>query len=254
MMKMKKVSGLGAALGRGAAKASEPALPPGYPYYGHAPSPAAPAQAVMPMHPGVPHPAMPHPHAHAHMHGSHMGGYGHPGQMPRSIEGTFPPGVYDQTMVSPYAQPHMVPYMMPQQATGGQSISVAMNAPSPHLTTKEWAGRGILGALGNLVAWLPRLAGRMIEEIMRMFVGVFGKLMLIALVPCMLMIGVNLAMVAATYSTVEGGAADIVHKGRHALNGIGKGLTDDLPPEQVKKPADKAKDKARKDAERRARD
>lgn len=245
---MKKVSGLGAALGRGAAKASEPGLPAGYPYYGHAPAPAAPAQAVMPMHPG-----MPHPHSHPHMHGAHMGGHGHPGQMPQSIEGTFPPGVYDQTMVSPYAQP----YMMPQQAAGGQSISVAMNAPSPHLTTKEWAGRGILGALGNLVAWLPRLAGRMIEEILRMFVGVFGKLMLVVLLPCMLMIGVNLAMVAATYGTVEGGAADIVHKGRHALNGIGKGLTDDLPPEQVKKASDKAKskkDKAKKDAEREARD
>lgn len=239
-----KKSGLAAALGR---EVNAPQRTGAVPYQVDA--------AGMPQHPGhahgVPGPQHygynPHaynPHAYA-PHGYHPAPNGMHPMPPERIDGNFPAGVYQDGMSNP-----MAPFMGGHQMPNGQMINVSMNAPSQHLPFWQWAGRGALAATGNAVAWAPRLVGRLIEEVMKMFIGIFGKLLLVLLIPMMLVIGIKMAAVVQTYDSVEGGAAQVVHQGRHAINGLQKGLNDDLPPEKTAKDdAKKIKKKADRDAD-----
>ncbi len=156
------------------------------------------------------------------------------------IDGDFPAGVYDHSMsqVAPFIGGHQLPT--------GQTINVSMNAANPHLSFKEWAGRGIVGAIGHAAAWPFRLCAGIVEDIARSIVALLGKLVLFVLLPTALIMGYKLAMSMQETSSVEDGAAQIVHHGRHAADGVVRGFTDELPPE--KKSSDKKKDQRDKES------
>lgn len=143
------------------------------------------------------------------------------------VSGIFPAGVYQQEMnqMMPFAGQNVLPT--------GQSINVSMNAPSPHLSFKEWMQRGVVGGLGNAVAWPFRLVAKMVEEVFRVIINLFGKLILFVLLPTALIIGYKMAMKVTQADSVEEGAAQIMHHGRHAADGMVNGLTDELPPEKT---------------------
>jgi hypothetical protein len=148
---------------------------------------------------------------------------------PGNVTGNFPAGVYQEEMnqMMPFSGNHHLPT--------GQSINVSMNAPSPHLSFKEWMQRGIVGGLGNAAAWPFRLVAKMVEEVFRVIINLFGKLILFVLLPTALILGYKMAMKITQADTVEQGAVEIMHHGRHAADGMAKGLTDDLPPEENNK-------------------
>lgn len=150
------------------------------------------------------------------------------------IEGNFPAGVYNESVSQA-----MAPFMGGHQLPTGQTINVSMNAPSPHLSFKEWAGRGIVSAIGAGLRWPFRLITGIIEDIARMLVNLLGKLVLFVLLPTMLIIGLKMASQISNAPSVEAGAAQIVHHGRHAANGVVTGMTDELPPEEKVKPKDR---------------
>lgn len=151
------------------------------------------------------------------------------------IDGNFPAGVYDQSMTQ------MAPFMGGHQLPTGQTINVSMNAANPHLSFKEWAARGVVSGVGKAAAWPFKLFAGIIEDIARAIVGLIGKLVLFVLLPTALILGYKMAMNVTKADSVEQGATQIMHHGRHAADGVVRGLTDDLPAESRTKEAGKPK-------------
>ena len=202
---MRKTSAIAAALGGKDQMGTGRAPGP----MGHAAPPAAKGARAVPMHPA------------------------------QRIDGDFPAGVYDQSMTQ------VAPFLGGHQLPTGQTINVSMNAANPHLSFKEWMGRGIVAGIGHAAAWPFRLCAGIVEDIARSIVALLGKLVLFVLLPTALIMGYKLAMSMKEVGSVEDGAAQIVHHGRHAANGVAKGLTDDLPPEKKAAKEDVGKDARR---------
>jgi hypothetical protein len=141
------------------------------------------------------------------------------------IDGNFPAGVYDQSMTQ------MAPFLGGHQLPTGQTINVSMNAANPHLSFKEWAARGVVSGLGKAAAWPFKLCAGIVEDIARAIVSLLGKLVLFVLLPTALILGYKMAMNVTKADSVEQGATQIMHHGRHAADGIVRGMTDELPPE-----------------------
>lgn len=147
--------------------------------------------------------------------------------VPQRIDADMPAGVHQESLVqamSPFSSTHHLP--------GGQVINVAMNAPSHHLPFKEWMLRGVVGGLGQLAAWPFRLVGGLIESLGEALIGILKTLAIVVLLPVMLLVGYKLMQQVSKADSIEAGASQIMHDGRHAATGIGKGLTDELPDEQ----------------------
>lgn len=156
-----------------------------------------------------------------------------------NIEGNFPPGIYKDSVSQA-----MAPFMGSNALPTGQTINVSMNAPSNNLTFKEWALRGVVGGLGNAAAWPFRFLAGLAEDIARMLANLVGKIVMILLIPTALIVGYQMAMKVSKTESIEQGASDIAHNGRHAAKGFWSGLTDDLP----------AEEKAKKDKEEKKKD
>lgn len=142
------------------------------------------------------------------------------------IDGNFPAGVYDQSLHG-----QLAPFVGGHQLPTGQTINVSMNAPSPHLSFGEWVKRGIVAGIGNLLAWPFRFVGGMLEEVGRTIIRLLGKVVLLLLVPTLLIVGYKMAQHVTKAPSVEEGAAQVVHNGRHAVNGALRGFNDQLPDE-----------------------
>lgn len=124
----------------------------------------------------------------------------------------------------------MVPGMPLPQA--GQTITVNMNAPSPHLPMKEWMLRGVVGGIGHVLAFPFLLIRDAAQHSMKLIFKAIG----ILLIPTLLMAGCQLRYMVERASSGEQGAQTVVEQGRHVLRGLGKGASSDLD-------APKAKDK-----------
>lgn len=159
-----------------------------------------------------------------------------------NIEGNFPAGVYSESVSQAVA-----PFMGAHQLPTGQTINVSMNAPNLHLSFKEWAARGLVSAMGAAAAWPFKLLGGIVETIAQTIIGLVGKLAMFILLPTMLLIGAKMALTLTQAPSIEQGAAQMVHNGRHAANGLVSGMTDDLPPEEKAEP--KKGGKKKKDPE-----
>lgn len=155
---------------------------------------------------------------------------------PGNIDGNFPAGVYSDSVSQA-----MTPFMGGNQMPNGQMINVTMNAPNPHLSFKEWAGRGIVSAIGAGARWPFRFVTGILEQIAHAIVGLLAKLALFILLPTMLVVGFALANKISHAGSVEAGVRQIMHDGRHAASGAAAGMTDDLPPEEQIKPDDHGK-------------
>lgn len=147
---------------------------------------------------------------------------------PDRIDASVPAGVHSDSMSQSLA-----PFLGATGLPTGQVINVSMNAPSPHLTFKEWMARGVVGGLGNFAAWPFRFVGAILHDIARAIIAIIKWALLLILLPTMLIMGVKMANQMQNSKSIEEGSAQMVHNGRHALNGIGKGATDDLPKEDA---------------------
>lgn len=148
-------------------------------------------------------------------------------EAPRKIDANIPGGVHRDSISNP-----MVPFLGQNQLPTGQVINVSMNAPSPHLSFKEWMARGVVGGIGGALTWPFRFVGNVIEEIAKAIVGVLKWAIIVILLPALAIVGFKLAGKLTSSATIEDGAASLVYDGRHAVNGIAKGATTDLPPEK----------------------
>lgn len=144
------------------------------------------------------------------------------------VSADLPAGVYQDQYsqaVTPFAGAHQLPT--------GQTINVSMNAPSPHLTFREWAARGLVAGVGSLLAWPFRLVGGVVEQAAHAVVAVLKWIMILLLLPTMLIVGAKMASDVTSAASVEEGVERIVHHGRHAVNGASKGASGELPPERI---------------------
>lgn len=147
-----------------------------------------------------------------------------PGATPMSnVHADVPPGVHQDTM-----HQAMAPFLGTHALPTGQTISVNMNAPNPNLTLKEWMVRGVVGGVGRVVSWPFRLVGLVFEGIAHGVIKVVTWAMIIILVPTMLMLGSRLEKHMEHQNSVRSGAAEIMHEGRQAAQGIRQGATDDM--------------------------
>lgn len=168
-----------------------------------------------------------------HLNGD-MAGHVLPGKATRpmnpDVMASVPAGVHSDSMSQMMAA-------MPNSMTTpmGQTINVVMNAPSPHLSFKEWMARGMVGGVGKVAAFPFRLVGVVMEGTANAVVTIVKMAIIIILVPTLLMLGIALHQRLSSNGSVEAGAADMMHQGRHAVSGMAKGLTDDLPPEEKTK-------------------
>lgn len=185
---------------------------------------APPAARAVPMQP---HPQYPHPMPYGHPQGPQ----GMMPAMPGNVEANLPPGVYNDS----YSQA-MAPFMGAHQLPGGQTISVTMNAPNPHLSFKEWAARGVVGGIGRFAAWPFKLVGGVIETAAQGIVTILLKLLMwiaiLILAPTLIYAGMLMMKDMQSATTVEEGVTRVMHHGRHAVEGARKGAADDLPPEK----------------------
>ncbi len=148
-------------------------------------------------------------------------------EAPRKIEANIPGGVHENSISNP-----MMPFLGQNQLPTGQVINVSMNAPSPHLTFKEWMARGVVGGIGGALTWPFRFVGNVLEEIAKAIVGVLKWAIIVILLPALAIVGFKLAGQLTSSETIEDGAASLVYDGRHAVNGLAKGATTELPPEK----------------------
>lgn len=129
----------------------------------------------------------------------------------------------------------MQPFVGEHATPTGQIINVSMNAPSPHLEFKDWMARGVVGGVGKVAAWPFRLVGMTLEStalaIVDVFKSVIKTALIVVLIPTLFLVGIRLMNKMSESATIEGGAASMMHDGRHAVNGLGKGISDELPPE-----------------------
>lgn len=127
------------------------------------------------------------------------------------------------------------PFMGQNALPTGQIINVSMNAPNPNLEFKEWMARGVVGGIGKVAAWPFKLIGMTIESVALGIVDVLKTILkwalILVLAPLLIMAGIRMMNQVSDSATIEEGARTVVHDGRHAVNGLGKGFTDDLPPE-----------------------
>lgn len=135
----------------------------------------------------------------------------------------------------------MAPFMGEHALPTGQVINVSMNAPSPHLGFKEWMARGVVGGIGHAAAWPFVLVAKTVEGIALGIVDIFKSLIkwaiILVLAPTLILVGIRMMHQVEKAPTIEGGVQTVVHNGRHAVDGIGRGLTDELPAEKdVPKP------------------
>lgn len=122
----------------------------------------------------------------------------------------------------------MVPGMPIPQA--GQTITVNMNAPSPHLPMKEWMLRGVVGGLGHVLAFPFLLIRDAVQHSMKLVFKAIG----ILLIPTLLMAGCQLRYMVERANSGEQGAQTVIEQGRHVLRGIGKGASSDLDAPKAK--------------------
>lgn len=130
----------------------------------------------------------------------------------------------------------MEPFLGQNTLPTGQVINVSMNAPNPNLEFKEWMARGVVGGIGKLAAWPFKLIGMTVESIALGIVDIFKTILkwalILVLAPLLIMAGIRMMDQVSESDTIEEGARTVIHDGRHAVNGIGKGLTEELPPEK----------------------
>lgn len=114
---------------------------------------------------------------------------------------------------------HALSGMLP----GGQNLNVVTNH-NTHLSRKEWIVRGIVGALGNAVAWPFRLIGDLISQllggIIAALLGILKIAIIIIAVPTLLWLGFLLLEQMQSAESVEEGAGIVVDNAGSLADGV----------------------------------
>lgn len=162
-------------------------------------------------------------------------GLARPGGDATRIDATLNGGVQSGSMTQA-----MAPFMGDHALPTGQVINVSMNAPSPHLGFREWMARGVVGGIGHAAAWPFVLVAKTVEGVALGVVDIVKSLIkwavILVLAPTLVLMGIRMMHQVENAPTIEGGAQTIVHNGRHAVDGIGRGLSDKLPKEEKSGP------------------
>jgi hypothetical protein len=129
-----------------------------------------------------------------------------------------------QIVVPGEATQHMHPAMA---GASGQVINMAFNAPSPHLTFKEWMARGVVGGFGKVLAFPFTLAGSMLTSAGNAIVDLVKMAVLIILIPTLLWMGFMLYQKVSKSQSIEEGTAMIVTDAKRIGTGVSNGIATD---------------------------
>lgn len=113
------------------------------------------------------------------------------------------------------------------QLPGGPSLNVITNH-NVHLSRKEWLFRGVVGAVGNALAWPFRLfadlVGYLLKGIIGAVIGVVKVALIIIAVPTLLWLGLQVLEMARSAESAEDGAAMVTEQAGALASGVSKGL------------------------------
>lgn len=125
----------------------------------------------------------------------------------------------------------MTEHMHPAVAgASGQVINMAFNAPSPHLTFKEWMARGVVGGIGHVAAFPFVFIGKMITSAGEAVIGLVKLAVLIVMIPTLLWLGIMLYQKVSKAQSIEEGTAMIVTDAKRVGTGISEGVSKDTAP------------------------
>ena len=110
------------------------------------------------------------------------------------------------------------------QIPGGQSINVVTNH-NIHLDRKEWMFRGIVGGIGNILAFPFRLIGNIITKIFEAIIGALKIALLIVMVPTLIWLGLELKEKLSEQESVEAGAQVLIEQAGEVANGTKKAIS-----------------------------
>lgn len=109
----------------------------------------------------------------------------------------------------------------------GQNVNVTTNH-NIHLSRKEWMFRGIVGTLGNAVAWPFRFVAEIIKEIVLgiigMVLGIVKVAVLIVAIPTLIWLGLQLQAHLQSAESVEEGTVMVTDQAGQFADGVSKGL------------------------------
>jgi glycerol-3-phosphate acyltransferase PlsY len=112
----------------------------------------------------------------------------------------------------------------------GQTINMSFNAPSPHLTFKEWMARGVVGGVGHVFAFPFVFSGKIITAAGTAAVELLKMAVLIILIPTLLWMGFMLFQKVSQSQSIEEGAAMIVTDAKKVGTGVSNGISSEAKP------------------------
>lgn len=107
---------------------------------------------------------------------------------------------------------------------GNQNINVTTNQ-NIHLERKEWIFRGIIGGIGNVLAFPFRLIADVITGIAMSILGLIKMAAIVVLFPTLIWAGFQLMQIVSEQDSIEGGAKVIAENAGEAAKGIGSAIT-----------------------------
>ena len=117
--------------------------------------------------------------------------------------------------------PELAPLPDPRM---GQNINVVTNT-NQHLPFREWLIRGLLGSVGNALAFPFRLIGTAISAIVTGVIGIVKIAVIIVLIPTLIWLGIMLQQNMQSQESVESGTAEMVNQAGKVVDGIEKGIS-----------------------------
>lgn len=108
--------------------------------------------------------------------------------------------------------------------TNGQTINVVTNH-NIHLSFKEWILRGLVGSIGQALAFPFRLIGDAVTGLVMGAIGIIKVALMAIILPTMFWVGWLLLDKMREAESVEEGTAIMVNEAGNAVKGVSKGLT-----------------------------
>ena len=114
----------------------------------------------------------------------------------------------------------------------GYNQMIAIGQASPHLPFRDWLARGVVSAIGRMLAWPFKLVGDILHSIAMAVVGIVKMIFIIVLIPSMLILGLKIAAMQQEEESVRGSAAaaaeGVMEAGKGAINGR-EGASNEAP-------------------------
>lgn len=123
----------------------------------------------------------------------------------------------------------MTGYMPAQAPQGGYNQMISIGQASPHLPFRDWLARGVVSALGNLLAWPFRMMGEIAQSIAMAMIGILKVILMLVLIPSAIIIGLKIAAAQQEEDSIRGSAAAAVESVTEAGEGAYYGREDPEP-------------------------